>query len=103
MNDSLIYCAFSAGSCTAAAFISAFVDGMTDVAHDVTDSPSSAIQWAHLDIAGVMHASSTDAYNVKGMTGGAQCLCAQTNYRTFRSSNAIFIGIRSSIEFELHN
>ncbi|KCV71689.1 hypothetical protein H696_01113 [Fonticula alba] len=45
----------SAGSCTAAAFLEAFVD---------EDMP-----WAHFDIAGVMHSGKTAGYHVAGMTG----------------------------------
>ena len=45
-----------AGSCTAAMFLQEFVHANTK-------------EWAHLDIAGVMHASATDGHDVKGMTG----------------------------------
>ena len=44
-----------AGACTAAAFLEEFVEG--------------DVNWAHLDIAGVMHSDSHDGFNVKGMSG----------------------------------
>lgn len=53
----------SAGSCTAAAFLKEFVAGLDN------EGQESTIQWAHIDIAGVMDCQSPKGYNLKGMTG----------------------------------
>ncbi|KAJ8653173.1 hypothetical protein O0I10_011222 [Lichtheimia ornata] len=47
----------SGGSCSAAAFLKEFVAGQPE------------IQWAHIDIAGVMESSATEGYHIKGMSG----------------------------------
>ncbi|KAG6380599.1 cytosol aminopeptidase family [Boletus reticuloceps] len=55
----------SAGSCTAALFLKAFVDGIEP--KEGEDQPS--VQWAHLDIAGAMEYTRSLPYQEKGMTG----------------------------------
>ncbi|KAG9309122.1 leucine aminopeptidase [Chiua virens] len=53
------------GSCTAALFLKAFVDGIEP--KEGEEQP--AVQWAHLDIAGSMEFLRPLAYQEKGMTG----------------------------------
>jgi len=52
------------GSCTAALFLKAFVDGIE--AKDGSDAP---LRWAHIDIAGSMESTRPSPYCEKGMTG----------------------------------
>ncbi|KAI0311992.1 leucine aminopeptidase [Amylostereum chailletii] len=54
-----------AGSCTAALFLKAFVDGIEP--KEGEDEP--ALRWAHLDIAGTMEATRPTPYMETGMTG----------------------------------
>jgi len=54
----------SAGSCTAAIFLKAFVDGV-----EGEDGGDPRLRWAHLDIAGTMESPRAEAYQTKGMTG----------------------------------
>ncbi|KAI0762205.1 leucine aminopeptidase [Fomes fomentarius] len=54
-----------AGSCTAALFLKAFVEGV-DPAEGEEDPK---IRWAHIDIAGSMEATRASAYQEVGMTG----------------------------------
>ncbi|KAG9126961.1 hypothetical protein FRC07_001260, partial [Ceratobasidium sp. 392] len=54
-----------AGSCTAALFLKAFVNGIE--AEDEDKEP--AVRWAHVDIAGSMEATRGEVYQEKGMTG----------------------------------
>jgi aminopeptidase len=54
-----------AGSCTAALFLKAFVDGIEPKGGE--DQPG--VQWAHLDIAGAMDYNRALPYQEKGMTG----------------------------------
>ncbi|TDL15587.1 leucine aminopeptidase [Rickenella mellea] len=49
------------GSCTAALFLKAFVDGI--------DGEEPSVRWAHIDIAGSMEAIRSGPYQAKGMTG----------------------------------
>lgn len=59
-----------AGSCTAAAFLESFLTPASSSAEEDTSiSTKSSIDWAHIDMAGVMSSSSTEGYNVKGMSG----------------------------------
>ncbi|KAL0952074.1 hypothetical protein HGRIS_008710 [Hohenbuehelia grisea] len=53
-----------AGSCTAALFLKAHVDGIS-----AEDGKEPALQWAHLDIAGSMEATRDYPYLERGMTG----------------------------------
>ncbi|KAH0837767.1 cytosol aminopeptidase [Lanmaoa asiatica] len=53
------------GSCTAALFLKAFVDGIEP--KEGEEQP--AVQWAHLDIAGAMEHTRPLLYQEKGMTG----------------------------------
>lgn len=70
----------SAGSCTAAAFLHAFVDKKQS--------------WAHIDIAGVMHTSKTAGHHVRGMSGRPtrtvlQFLSAQADY--FKNTGSFLV------------
>ncbi|KAI5480452.1 leucyl aminopeptidase [Pseudohyphozyma bogoriensis] len=58
-----------AGSCTAAIFLSRFIDGLIVDGKPSDKDASELIRWAHIDIAGVMDLSKPDAYNRAGMTG----------------------------------
>ena len=58
----------SGGACSAAAFLKEFVSGIEE---------EGKIDWAHIDIAGVMDSSSTDGYNIKGMSGKKKRYCIQ--------------------------
>lgn len=62
-----------AGSCTAAIFLKQFVDGLQpDETADAqpADKSKETIEYAHIDIAGVMSlATSVQGYDVKGMSG----------------------------------
>jgi len=51
------------GSCTAALFLKAFVEGLEGEDKDAT------LEWAHIDIAGTMEATRSGSYQQKGMTG----------------------------------
>lgn len=53
-----------AGSCTAALFLKAFVDGI-----EAKDGQEPSVRWAHLDIAGTMEFTRPIPYQEKGMTG----------------------------------
>lgn len=53
----------SGGACSAAAFLKEFVYGLDD------EQVKEKIDWAHIDIAGVMDSASTDGYHIKGMSG----------------------------------
>ncbi|KDQ49592.1 hypothetical protein JAAARDRAFT_42702 [Jaapia argillacea MUCL 33604] len=53
-----------AGSCTAALFLKAFVEGI-----EAKDGGEAPLRWAHLDIAGSMEATRPTPYQEKGMTG----------------------------------
>ncbi|OSX68126.1 hypothetical protein POSPLADRAFT_1052257 [Postia placenta MAD-698-R-SB12] len=55
----------AAGSCTAALFLKAFVDGVDPA----EDGATAAVRWAHLDIAGTMETTRGYAYQDKGLTG----------------------------------
>ncbi|KZO91083.1 putative cytosol aminopeptidase [Calocera viscosa TUFC12733] len=55
-----------AGSCTAAIFLKAFVDGV-----EAEEGSEPRTRWAHVDIAGVMETSRPGPYQNKGMTGRA--------------------------------
>ncbi|SAM08476.1 hypothetical protein [Absidia glauca] len=61
------------GACSAAAFLKEFVAGLesdqdsNDEAKDVDQHP--AVEWAHIDIAGVMDSDFTQGYHIKGMSG----------------------------------
>ncbi|KAH7911619.1 cytosol aminopeptidase family, catalytic domain-containing protein [Hygrophoropsis aurantiaca] len=52
------------GSCTAALFLKAFVDGI-----ESKDGKEPAVRWAHVDIAGTMEYTRPNPYQEKGMTG----------------------------------
>lgn len=52
------------GSCTAALFLKAFVDGI-----EAKDGGEAPLRWAHIDIAGSMEATRPSPYGEKGMTG----------------------------------
>jgi len=54
-----------AGSCTAALFLKAFVDGI----EPKTGEDEAPLRWAHIDIAGSSEASRSTPYMEKGMTG----------------------------------
>ncbi|KAI0256218.1 cytosol aminopeptidase family, catalytic domain-containing protein [Lactifluus subvellereus] len=54
-----------AGSCTAALFLKAFVDGIEPEAGE----DEARLRWAHIDIAGTMDATRPTPYLEKGMTG----------------------------------
>jgi aminopeptidase len=54
----------SAGSCTAALFLKAFVEGI-----EAEGGNEPLLRWAHIDIAGTMEASRPTPYLEKGMTG----------------------------------
>ncbi|KLO07529.1 leucine aminopeptidase [Schizopora paradoxa] len=60
-----------AGSCTAALFLKAFVDGIeTTNTKDADGSERKpTVRWAHVDIAGTMEAVRPGPYQPKGMTG----------------------------------
>ncbi|KAL7319215.1 hypothetical protein PS15m_002381 [Mucor circinelloides] len=51
----------SGGACSAASFLKEFVSGLED--------NQNKIDWAHIDIAGVMDSQGTDGYHIKGMSG----------------------------------
>jgi len=53
-----------AGSCTAALFLKAFVEGI-----EAKDGKEAPLRWAHIDIAGTMEATRPTPYMEKGMTG----------------------------------
>ncbi|KAJ8584088.1 hypothetical protein M405DRAFT_827455 [Rhizopogon salebrosus TDB-379] len=53
-----------AGSCTAALFLKAFVDGIEE-----KDGKEASVHWAHIDIAGTMEFTRPIPYQEKGMTG----------------------------------
>ncbi|KAI0960807.1 hypothetical protein AcV7_000089 [Taiwanofungus camphoratus] len=53
------------GSCTAALFLKAFVEGI----EPEQEGEVPAVRWAHLDIAGTMEATRGSAYLEKGLTG----------------------------------
>ncbi|KAL4070320.1 cytosol aminopeptidase family, catalytic domain-containing protein [Scleroderma citrinum] len=53
-----------AGACTAALFLKSFVDGI-----EGKDGAEPSVQWAHVDIAGVMEFTRPTLYQEKGMTG----------------------------------
>jgi len=52
------------GSCTAALFLKAFVDGI-----EAKDGGEVPLRWAHIDMAGVMEFARPGPYNEKGMSG----------------------------------
>ncbi|KAG8804048.1 hypothetical protein FRC19_000165 [Serendipita sp. 401] len=52
------------GSCTAALFLKAFVDGI-----EGKDGKAPEVEWAHIDIAGTMEATRAGPYQKPGMTG----------------------------------
>ncbi|KAG2100040.1 hypothetical protein BD769DRAFT_1394033 [Suillus cothurnatus] len=52
------------GSCTAALFLKAFVDGI-----ESKDGQEPSVRWAHIDIAGTMEFMRPIPYQEKGMTG----------------------------------
>lgn len=52
------------GSCTAALFLKAFVEGIEE-----KDGKPASLRWAHIDIAGTMEATRPSPYQYKGMTG----------------------------------
>jgi len=52
------------GSCTAALFLKAFVDGI-----EAKDGCEPPLRWAHIDIAGVMESTRPYSYGEKGMSG----------------------------------
>ncbi|PVG04621.1 putative cytosol aminopeptidase [Serendipita vermifera] len=54
----------SGGSCTAALFLKAFVEGIESI-----DGQDPKLQWAHIDIAGTMEATRAGPYQKTGMTG----------------------------------
>ncbi|CAK5280908.1 unnamed protein product [Mycena citricolor] len=54
-----------AGSCTAALFLKAFVNGLEP------EDGKAPIEWAHIDIAGTMEATRPTAYLGRGMTGSS--------------------------------
>jgi aminopeptidase len=51
----------SGGACSAASFLREFVSGLED--------NQNKVDWAHIDIAGVMDSQGTDGYHIKGMSG----------------------------------
>ncbi|TDL15589.1 Zn-dependent exopeptidase [Rickenella mellea] len=51
------------GSCTAALFLKALVDGI-----EAMDGEEPSVRWAHIDIAGSMEAINNGPYQAKGMT-----------------------------------
>lgn len=70
-----------AGSCTAAMFLQEFV--ATTANDETTDETTPSIQWAHIDMAGVMHHSGTSGYDIKGMSGRpTRALIALANHLT---------------------
>jgi len=52
------------GSCTAALFLKAFVDGI-----EAKDGGVAPVRWAHIDIAGTMESTRPQPYSEKGMSG----------------------------------
>ena len=52
------------GSCTAALFLKAFVDGI-----EAKDGGEAPLRWAHIDIAGSMECTRPNPYSEKGMSG----------------------------------
>lgn len=61
----------SGGACSAAAFLKEFVAGL-DASESEAPKQEEQIQWAHIDIAGVMDSQSTNGYHIKGMSGKLQ-------------------------------
>ncbi|ORX53059.1 hypothetical protein DM01DRAFT_1336243 [Hesseltinella vesiculosa] len=63
----------SGGACSAAAFLKEFVAGLESDRHgddvDRLEEEGTELPWAHIDIAGIMDAQSTQGYNIKGMSG----------------------------------
>ncbi|CAO3591135.1 unnamed protein product [Absidia cylindrospora] len=62
------------GACSAAAFLKEFVAGLESDNEENgqeqgKDQQQPTVDWAHLDIAGVMEEDSTQGYHIKGMTG----------------------------------
>ncbi|KAH9948312.1 cytosol aminopeptidase family, catalytic domain-containing protein [Amylocystis lapponica] len=55
----------SAGSCTAALFLKAFVHGV----EPANDGEECAVRWAHLDIGGTVESTRRTAYQEEGITG----------------------------------
>ncbi|KAL4071620.1 cytosol aminopeptidase family, catalytic domain-containing protein [Scleroderma yunnanense] len=53
-----------AGACTAALFLKSFVDGI-----EGKDGAGPSLQWAHVDIAGIMEFTRPTPYQEEGMTG----------------------------------
>ncbi|KAJ3277365.1 hypothetical protein HK104_003365 [Borealophlyctis nickersoniae] len=73
----------SAGACTAAIFLSEFVDGYKE--------DGSGVQFAHIDIAGVMHNKGPDGYLGKGMTGRpTRSIVEYVMMRTRKDSDLVF-------------
>ncbi|KAJ1919829.1 hypothetical protein H4219_001738 [Mycoemilia scoparia] len=58
-----------AGACSAAMFLQNFVEMGQPDSSKATDPNNTSLEWAHMDIAGAMETSSSDGYDVKGMTG----------------------------------
>ncbi|KAL7748418.1 hypothetical protein RI367_006110 [Sorochytrium milnesiophthora] len=56
----------SAGACTAAIFLREF---LTPAGKSLSNEEGLGVDYAHIDIAGVMHSESAQGYEVKGMTG----------------------------------
>ena len=63
-NADLMNTGKPAGSCTAAMFLKAFVDGLPE-----EEGEEGRLRWAHLDIAGTMEVDRAGEYQYKGMTG----------------------------------
>lgn len=63
-------CLFYSGACTAAIFLKQFIAGLEPKEDDNAANDEPQIQYAHLDIAGVMSMGpSAQAYDIKGMNG----------------------------------
>ena len=56
------------GSCTAALFLKAFVEGIEPAGNESADAVPRT-RWAHIDIAGSMEATRAGPYQYAGMTG----------------------------------
>lgn len=56
----------SGGACSAAAFLKEFVAGLES---DNENQQKEVVDWAHIDIAGVMDSQATQGYHIKGMSG----------------------------------
>jgi len=52
------------GSCTAALFLKAFVEGI-----EAKDEGEAPMRWAHIDIAGTMELTRPYPYSEKGLSG----------------------------------